>query len=72
MALAMSQKGSMSVNEYVNKLRALSNEMASVGKPLNEEEMASYILTDLDIEYNLIVLVVVARVEPIIVNEMYG
>jgi hypothetical protein len=72
MALAMTQKGSMSVNEYVNKLRALSNEMASVGKPLNEEEMASYILTDLDIEYNSIVLVVVARVEPIIVNEMYG
>jgi hypothetical protein len=72
MALATTQKGSMSVTEYVNRLRALGDEMASAGKSLDGDEMVSYILAGLDIEYNSVVSVAVARVEPISVNELYG
>jgi hypothetical protein len=72
MVLATTQKGSMSVTEYVNRLRALGDEMASAGKSLDGDEMVSYILAGLDIEYNSVVSVAVARVEPISVNELYG
>jgi hypothetical protein len=72
LALAMTQKGNMSVIEYVNKLHALSDEMASVRKALDDEDMVSYILAGLDIEFNLVVSAAVARVEPISVNELFG
>jgi hypothetical protein len=68
----MTQKGNMSVIEYVNKLHALSDEMASVRKALDDEDMVSYILAGLDIEFNLVVSAAVARVEPISVNELFG
>jgi hypothetical protein len=57
---------------YVNKMCALGDEMASAGKPLDDEELVSYILAGLDIEYNSVVSATVARVEPITVNELYG
>jgi hypothetical protein len=46
--------------------------MTSTGKPLDDEEMVSYILAGLNIEYNLVVSAILARVEPISVNELYG
>jgi hypothetical protein len=71
-ALATTQKGNMSITEYVNKMCALGDEIDVVGKPLDEEEMVSYILAGLDPEYNSVVSVVVTRVEPISVSELYG
>jgi hypothetical protein len=62
----------MSVTKYVNKLCALGADMAVAGKPLADEEMVSYILAGLEIEYNSVVSAVVAWVEPISVNELYG
>jgi hypothetical protein len=62
----------MSVTEYVTKIRALGDEMASAGKSLDDEELVSYILAGLDAEYNSVVSTVVARVEPITVSELYG
>jgi hypothetical protein len=72
MALATTQKGNMSVTKYVNKLCALGADMAVAGKPLADEEMVSYILVGLDIEYNSVVSAAVAWVEPISVNKLYG
>jgi hypothetical protein len=72
MALATTQKGNMSVTEYVNKMCGLHDEMASARKPLDDEEMVSYILAGLDIEFNSIVSAVLARVEPISVTELYA
>lgn len=51
-ALATTHKGAMSVTEYVAKMRALSNEMNAAGKPLGDEDLVSYILAGLDIEFN--------------------
>jgi hypothetical protein len=55
LALATTQKGAMSITEFITKMSALGDEMATAGKPLDDEEMVSYILTGLDIEYNLVV-----------------
>jgi hypothetical protein len=43
-----------------------------LGKTLDDEEMVTYILTGLDIEYNSVVSTAVAQVEPISMNELYG
>jgi hypothetical protein len=72
LALATAQKGDMSITEFITKMRALGDEMAAASKPLDDEEMVSHILTDLDNEYNSVVSAILARVEPISVNELYG
>lgn len=48
-ALATTKKGAMFVAEYVGKVRALGDEMAAAGKPLDDEELVSYILTGLEL-----------------------
>jgi hypothetical protein len=45
--------------------------MASAGKKLDDEELASYILTGLNIEYNSVVSSVAARNEPISLGEIF-
>jgi len=62
----------MTIAEYVAKMKELGDEMASVGKPIDDEELVGYILTGLDMEYSSIVSAVLARVEPISVNELYA
>lgn len=60
----------MTVTEYCNKMKILADEMEAAGKPLGEEELTSYILMGLDMEYNQLVYVVLARVEPISVSDL--
>lgn len=71
-ALATTQKGNMSITMYVGKMRSLADDMAAAGKPIGDEELVSYILAGLDIEYNPLVLAIVARVEPITVGELFS
>lgn len=52
------------------KMKALVNEMASAGKKLEDEELISYILMGLDLDFNLVVFAVAAQVEPISVGEL--
>ena len=46
-------------------MKTLEDAMASAGKKLEDEEIASYILSGLDIEYNPVVSAIAARIEPI-------
>jgi hypothetical protein len=48
----------------------LADEMVVAGKPLDDEEMVSYILAGLDLEYNYVVSVVVTCIKPISVTEL--
>ena len=59
------------IADYFTKMKTLADEMASAGKKLDDEELVSYILTGLDLEYNPVVSAVSARVEPITVGELY-
>jgi hypothetical protein len=72
MALVTTQKGSMTVAKYVTKMKSLADDMASGGKKLDNEEIASYILTGLDYEYNSVVSSIAARVDPISFGELYS
>lgn len=70
--LATTKKGVLSVTAYVAKMRALGDEMAAAGKPLDDKELVSFIMTGLDnLEFNPVVSVVLARVEPISINELF-
>jgi len=71
MALATTSKGASTFNEYFVKMKGLADEMASAGKNLEDEELVSYILTGLDLEFNPVVSAVATRVEPISVSELY-
>ena len=51
LALSMTRKGDLSVTEYIGKMKTLADEMSSAGKPLDDEEMMSYILPGLDDDY---------------------
>ena len=72
MALATANKGTSSIAEYYGKMKGLADEMASAGRKLEDEELVSFILTGLDIDYDPVVTAVTARVEPISVAELYA
>lgn len=67
----LSTKGALTIAEYIGKMRALADEMATAGKPLDDEDLVSYIVTGLNIEYNPVVFAVLAGVEPITLTDLY-
>ncbi|CAN6312345.1 unnamed protein product [Urochloa humidicola] len=72
-ALATTKKGDLSITEYIGKMRSFRDEMANSGKPLDNDELVSYILTGIDSDdYNPIVTTLIARVEPVTVGEAYA
>jgi hypothetical protein len=71
MALTTIQKGSLTVAEYISKMKILINDMVSAGKKLDDEYFISYMLAGLDAEYNSVVSSIAGRVEPIGFTELY-
>ncbi|WVZ49645.1 hypothetical protein U9M48_000985 [Paspalum notatum var. saurae] len=71
-ALATTKKGDLSIAEFVSKMRSLADEMASSGKPIEDDELISYILAGLDYVYNPIVSALVTRTDPLTVGEVYS
>lgn len=71
-ALSITKKGNMTVNEYFTKMKALGDEVAAAEKPLDEEDMVSYILAGLDTDFELVVSALAARVELVSVAELYS
>lgn len=72
MALATATKGSSSLAEFFTKMKGLADDMAAAGRKLEDEELVSYILTGLDLEFDSVVSAVASRVEPIFVAELYA
>jgi hypothetical protein len=60
----------MKATEYTAKMHALGDEMAAVGRPLQEEELVDYILARLDEENDSVVNSVLAKTEPTTVSEL--
>ena len=71
MALTAVSKSTSTISEYFQKVKTLADEMTSTGKKLEDEELVSYILSGLDIEYDAVVSVVASHVEPISLGELY-
>jgi len=45
MALATASKGALTMSEYFTKKKGLADDMVSVGKKLEDDELISYILS---------------------------
>jgi len=69
--LANLKKGSMSVAAYFNKMKTLGDKIAAAGKPMDDDEMVSFIMNGLDHDYNPIVSSVLGRSDPISVNDLF-
>lgn len=72
LALATTKKEAMTISRYYVKMKALGDEMAASGKPLDDEELVSYIINGLDHEYNPVTSALLTRVEPISLSELYS
>jgi hypothetical protein len=72
LALFTACKGSITVAEYVGRMRSLGDEMAAAGRTLDDDELVEYILTGLNEEYDSLVSSVLARADPISVGKLYS
>jgi hypothetical protein len=70
--LTTTQKGSMTVVEYMNKIHSLGDEMATVGRSLDDEELVDYILTGIGLKYDPIMSIVIAKETPVSINKLYS
>jgi hypothetical protein len=51
-------QGNQTITEYMSKMRSLADDMASADKPIKHEELVSYILAGLGIDFNPVATVV--------------
>jgi hypothetical protein len=71
MTLSTTRKGTLTIAQYVGKMKALVDGMASASKKLDDEDLVGYILTEVDSDFDFVILTVAARVEPISMSELY-
>lgn len=65
MQLVNLKKGAMTTSTYFTKMIAIKDELAAVGKIVDDEEVVTQILNGLDFEYNPLVSSVLGRTEPV-------
>jgi hypothetical protein len=71
-ALSNAKKGNRTAADYFSKMVQLGYDMAVAGKVLDQDEMVSYLLAGLDMEYNSLVSAMAARVEPVMLEDVYS
>jgi hypothetical protein len=70
MALATTRKGNLIVTEYLAKMQGLGNDMAVIGKPLDDEDLIQYILAELDEDYDTVVNSILAHPQIITISAL--
>jgi histone deacetylase 1/2 len=71
-ALTTTKKGNMSVTDYFAKMKSFSDDMAAAGRSIEDEELVEHILTGLNSEFEPLVAALLARVEPLSLEELYS
>lgn len=70
--MANFRKREMPMHEYFNCMKLLADTLASVGHPMQEEEIATYILTGLNSNYDPHITSVTARADAITLGDLYA
>lgn len=70
--LANAKKGDQSTAAYFSKMRALGDELAAAGKPLEDEELVSHIISGLDANYHPLVSSIITYTEPMGLSDLYA
>ncbi|KAK9063529.1 hypothetical protein SSX86_017399 [Deinandra increscens subsp. villosa] len=69
--LAKNPKGNRSISEFLNEMRSIADELALVQRPVQDEDLLVYILSQLGDEYNSITAALKVRDQPITYPELY-
>ena len=72
MQLSKLSKGELSAPAYFQKVKALTDTMSAIGKPLDDEEIIAYLLSGLDEEYDSLVDSIAARTDSPSLSEVYS
>jgi hypothetical protein len=70
--MAELKKRDMTVNVYFHKMKALADELTSIGQPLLDDELISYILVGLPKEFDALYEVVNNHTTPMQVQDLYS
>ena len=66
------RKGSLSSTDYFTKAVEIKDELAAIGKPIEDEELVTQILNGLDYEYNPFVSSILGRVDMTSLDDLYS
>jgi hypothetical protein len=66
------RKGDMSITSYFSTMRGYADEMTAAGKPLDDDDVVSYILNGLDADYNSLIEQVNEMTETISPETIYS
>jgi hypothetical protein len=70
--LVATRKGQQYVTMYFSTMRGYVDEMAAIGKPLDDDDIVSYILNGLDVDYNSLIEHVNGMTEPFGLESIYA
>jgi hypothetical protein len=70
--LVATRKGNMSIASYFSTMRGYADEMAAAGKPIDDDDVVSYILNGLDADYNSLIEQVNGMTEMISPETLYS
>uniref|UniRef100_A0A452ZF64 Uncharacterized protein n=1 Tax=Aegilops tauschii subsp. strangulata TaxID=200361 RepID=A0A452ZF64_AEGTS len=71
-SLINAQKGTKSTATYFAFMHGLADELAAAGKPIQDDELISYILHGLDLEYQPLVSALDARFSLASLDEIFA
>lgn len=71
-ALASAQKGNQPIPVYFSRMRSLADELAAAGRPIEDDELISFILAGLYLDYNPLVSALDACTEPVTLDVLYS
>lgn len=71
-ALSNAQKGTQSAAAFFGQMRSLADELAVAGKPITEDELISFIIAGLDMDYQPLISALDVRTEPLSVDDLFG
>nr|ABF94964.1 retrotransposon protein, putative, Ty1-copia subclass [Oryza sativa Japonica Group] len=60
-ALSNTKKGTLSINEYVSKMKTLADEMTAAGKVVDDDDLVLYIIAGLDDTYEPVISTIVGK-----------
>uniref|UniRef100_A0A2N9HHN1 Reverse transcriptase Ty1/copia-type domain-containing protein n=1 Tax=Fagus sylvatica TaxID=28930 RepID=A0A2N9HHN1_FAGSY len=70
--LATLKKGNLTITDYFQKAKACTDLLASIGEPISDSAITSYILAGLPHDYDSLIATVNTRVEAFPLDELYG